>query len=112
MGTYHLSKSSDGQYFWTLRAANRETILVSERYSTKGAAFGGIASCKENSPHESRYSRLTSARNKPYFVLKAANGQVIGASEEYETTQARDKGIDSCKANGPNSNTQDETGER
>jgi uncharacterized protein YegP (UPF0339 family) len=112
MGKYHLSKATNNHYFWTLRAGNGERILLSEMYTTKGAAFGGITSCKENSPYDVRYARLTSTDGKPYFVLKAANGQVIGASEMYSSAQARDSGIESCKTNGPSSPTQDDTGEK
>jgi uncharacterized protein YegP (UPF0339 family) len=112
MGKYHVSKASDGQYIWNLRADNGERILQSERYTTKGAAFGGITSCKENSPHDDRYKRLNSHDNKPYFTLHAMNHQVIGASETYSSPQAREVGIMSCKTNGPTSSVQDDTGER
>lgn len=112
MGKYHVSKATNGQYFWTLRAANGERILVSETYTTKGAAFGGITSCKENSPHDDRYERLTAKNGQPFFVLRARNNQVLGTSEGYSSTQARDAGIASCKANGPTSPTQDDTGEK
>ncbi|WP_446680586.1 YegP family protein [Camelimonas abortus] len=35
------------------------------------------------------------------FNLKAANGQVIGTSELYESAASRDKGIESVKKNAP-----------
>jgi len=80
-------------------------------YTTKGAAFGGIASCKENSPHDDRYQRLTSNDRKPYFVLRARNNEVIGVSETYSSEQARETGIAACKREGPSSGTQDDTNE-
>lgn len=112
MGKYHVAKASNGQYYWNLRGGNGERILQSENYTTKGAAFGGITSCKENSPTDERYQRLTSSAGQPYFVLRAKNNEVIGVSEEYSSAQARDAGIASCKSNGPSSGTQDDTGER
>lgn len=111
MGKYHVSKASNGQYYWNLRADNGERILQSEMYTTIGAAFNGISSCKENSPHDDRYQRLTSTRQLPYFTLRAKNNQTIGASEEYSSTQARDAGIAACKIHGPVSGTQNDTGE-
>lgn len=36
-----------------------------------------------------------------YFTLHASNGQVIGKSEMYTSTQARDGGIAAVKAYGP-----------
>lgn len=112
MGKYHVSKAKNGQYFWNLRAGNGERILQSEMYTAKAGALNGIASCKENSSNDARYSRLVATNGQPYFVLRAANNQVIGASETYSSTQARDNGIESCKANGPSSPVQDDTGER
>ncbi|MCU7805758.1 MAG: YegP family protein, partial [Candidatus Thiodiazotropha sp. (ex Lucinoma borealis)] len=35
------------------------------------------------------------------FNLKAANNQVIGTSESYESVAARDNGIESVKKNAP-----------
>ena len=40
-----------------------------------------------------------SKADEPYFVLKAANGEVIGTSEMYSSTSAMRKGIASVKKN-------------
>ena len=42
-GWYELSKSSDGQFRFVLKAGNAETILTSELYKSKAAAENGIA---------------------------------------------------------------------
>lgn len=112
MGKYVVSKAKNGQYHWNLRADNGERILQSEMYTTKGAAFGGISSCKENSPHDDRYTRKTATNGQHYFTLSAKNGQVIGTSETYVTAAAREHGIALCKYHGPTSGTVDETGEK
>lgn len=111
MGKYHVAKSVNKQYYWSLRGNNGERILQSEMYTTKGAAFGGISSCKENSPLDERYQRKTASTNQPFFVLAARNGEIIGKSEEYSSVQAREQGIAACKLNGPSSGVQDDTGE-
>jgi uncharacterized protein YegP (UPF0339 family) len=41
------------------------------------------------------------ASSEPYFVLKAANGQIIGTSEMYSSAAALETGIASVKANAP-----------
>jgi len=110
MGTYHLTKSKNEQYHWTLKAGNGEPILSSEMYTTKGAAFGGISSCKENSADADQYVKLTSKSDQPYFVLRAKNNETIGTSEMYSSTQARDGGVDSCIAYGPTAATKDDSG--
>ena len=100
-GWYELSKTSNGQFRFVLKAANAETILVSEHYTTLAAAKGGIASVQVNSPHDERYDKKVANDGKPYFNLKAANHQIIGTSEQYSSEAARDKGIASVKTNGP-----------
>jgi len=98
---YELKWSSDRQYHLTLKAANHEVILNSETYRTKAGSESGIASCRANSPYDSRYDRRTATNGKPYFVLRAENHEVIGTSELYDSTQGRENGIQSCKTNGP-----------
>jgi uncharacterized protein YegP (UPF0339 family) len=95
------------QYHFTLKAGNNETILTSENYVAKAGALNGIESVKKNSPDEARYQRKTSKDDRPYFVLKAANGEIIGTSEMYSTKAAMEAGIDSVKKNGPTAETVD-----
>lgn len=99
-GWYELSKTSNGQFRFVLKAANAQTILASEHYTTLVAAKAGIASVQANSPLDERYDKKVAKDGKPYFNLKAANHQIIGTSEQYNTEAARDKGIASVKANG------------
>ena len=43
------------------------------------------------------------------FELKAPNGQVVAASEVYDTMAACRKGIDSVRRNGPRAHLEDQT---
>mgnify|MGYP005664029863 CR=1 FL=1 len=43
------------------------------------------------------------------FNLRAANNQVIGTSESYESVSARENGIESMKKNGPEASVVDTT---
>ncbi|MBO4147418.1 hypothetical protein DA103_17005 [Enterobacter cloacae] len=106
-GWFELSKSSDGQFRFVLKAGNAETILTSELYTTKSAAENGIASVRSNSPLEERYEKKTASNGKFYFNLKAGNHQVIGTSQMYASEQSRDKGIASVKTNGPSQTVKD-----
>lgn len=98
---YQLKKGNDGQYGFNLKAGNGETILTSERYKTKSGATNGIESVRKNSAIDARYDRRVSSNNKPYFVLKAANHQIIGQSELYSSDSARGNGIAAVKKAGP-----------
>jgi uncharacterized protein YegP (UPF0339 family) len=100
-GKFELNTSSNGKFFFNLKASNGQTILSSEMYESKSAAENGIESVKKNAPDDARYDRRTASNGDPYFVLKASNGQEIGRSEMYKSTAAMENGIESVKKNGP-----------
>lgn len=108
-GWFELSKSSDGQFRFVLKAGNAETILTSELYKTKSAAENGIASVQTNSALAERYEQKEASNGKPYFNLKAANHQVIGNSQLYGSEQARETGMASVKSNGSSATIKDLT---
>jgi uncharacterized protein YegP (UPF0339 family) len=108
-GWFELSKSTNGQFRFVLKAGNGEIILTSELYQAKASAENGIASVQANSPSDERYERKTASDGKPFFNLRAANHQVIGTSQRYSTEQAREAGIESVKANGPSPTIKDNT---
>ncbi|MFC4821284.1 YegP family protein [Dokdonella ginsengisoli] len=106
-GWFELSKSSDGQYRFVLKAGNAETILTSELYAAKASAENGIASVQTNSASEDRYERKTASNGKAFFNLKAANHQVIGTSQMYASEGNRDDGIKSVQTNGSTKTVKD-----
>lgn len=109
MGWFELSKSSDGQFRFVLKASNGETILTSELYKTRGSAENGIASVQNNCALEERYDKKVAANGKAYFNLKAANHQIIGSSQMYASTQSRDAGVASVMKNGATTTVKDLT---
>ncbi len=100
-GWYELSKTESGKFRFVLKAGNAQVILASQMYAAKASATNGIASVQKNSQLDERFERKVSSNGKPYFVLHASNGQVIGTSEMYESEAGRDNGIESVKTNGP-----------
>lgn len=66
-------------------------------------------SVKKNSQDDARFERLEAKNGKPYFNLKATNGQIIGTSEMYESVAARDNGIESVKKNAPDAAVDDQS---
>jgi hypothetical protein len=109
MGKFVITKRVNGDFQFHLKAGNGQTILSSEAYETKSSCENGIESVKKNSSEDSRYDRKISANGKPYFNLKAGNGQIIGSSELYETEAARDNGIESVKSNAPDATIDDQS---
>lgn len=100
-GKFEIYTDKAGEFRFRLKAGNGQTILASEGYTAKSGCENGIDSVQKNAPNDERYERKESASGKPMFNLKAANGQVIGTSELYESVAARENGIESVKTNGP-----------
>lgn len=102
MGKFIVTTRANGEFQFNLQAGNGQVILSSEGYSSKAACESGIESVKTNYRDDSRYEKLTASNGKPYFVLKAGNGQIIGTSQMYADESSRDTGMESVKANAGN----------
>jgi uncharacterized protein YegP (UPF0339 family) len=100
---------SDDQFRFVLKAGNGETVLNSERYSTKSGALNGIESVRTNAPIDARHVRKNASNGSPMFNLKAANGEIIGTSETYSSDAARDGGIQVVKSSAPVAAVDDQT---
>jgi uncharacterized protein YegP (UPF0339 family) len=67
---YDVRTSSDGQYYFNLKAANGKVILTSERYTTKANASNRIRSVRHHC-HPVRSTHFQSLR----AVLRAQGTQ-------------------------------------
>jgi uncharacterized protein YegP (UPF0339 family) len=112
-GYYKVTKNKEAKqpYHWVLKAPNHETILNSENYSSKQMALKGIASVREHSPYDENYERKVDKQNNPMFNLLAENNKVIGSSESYYSTAAREVGIKAVQRYGKDAPVEDETEE-
>ena len=105
-------KAKTSEYrFRLLSRGNYKNILhATEGYTTKQNCQKAIASVKVNAPIDARYDRKTTESGKQfYFVLKAGNGEPLGMSEMYNSTAARENGIDAVKRDAPDSPIEDLT---
>lgn len=109
MGKFVITKRVSGEFQFSLKAGNGETILNSEGYSTKSNCQNGIDSVKRNASDENKYDRKTASNGKFYFTLEAVNGQTIGVSELYESETGLKNGILSVKTQAPDAIIQDAT---
>ena len=107
MGKFEIKKDKSNQFRFNLKAGNGQVILSSEAYATKAACENGIASVRSNSQDDKRYDRKTAKNGSPYFNLKAANGQVIGASEMYSNATAMENGLEALKKNAADASIED-----
>lgn len=96
---FELKRASGGKYVFNLKSANDQVILTSQTYETKESAEDGIGSVRQNALLDERYQERVDANGHPYFLLVAANQQVIGRSQMYSSRSAMRKGIASVKKN-------------
>lgn len=105
--TFVLLRSTDQQFYFQLEAFGGEPLLISERYTAKHNAQNGIESVRANAPLDERYERRTSSAEQPYFVLKAANHEIIGTSRMYDSAADRERAIELVKADAPDAPVDD-----
>ena len=108
-GKFEIYKDKAGEFRFRLKAGNGQTILASEGYKAKTSCKNGIESVRKNSQDDNRFERAETKNGKARFNLRARNGQVIGTSESYESTSARDNGIASVAKNAPGAKVDDQT---
>lgn len=101
MGKFKLEQKGN-QWHFNLLAGNNEIILTSQMYESKAGAENGIESVRDNCMRNGAFQIKESKNDKNYFVLKAANGEIIGSSEVYASLQSCEKGMASVAKNAPN----------
>ena len=98
-GKFELKKGRSGKFSFNLKASNGQVILTSQAYKTKAGAKNGIKSVCANCGKKSRFEQKKSKKGQPYFVMLAANKQVIGKSQMYASKTSMMNGIKSVKKN-------------
>ena len=123
MGKFVISNAKSGGVKFNLVAGNGEIIATSEVYNSKASAKKGIASIQKNagSVVEDQTKEGYTVEKHPKFELyqdkagefrfrlKAANGEIIAASQGYSSKSGCQNGIDSVKRNAPDAEIVDET---
>ena len=107
---YQVYKDTAGKFRFRLRAANNKIVAVSEAYERKAGCINGVKSVQKNCgapiedktigaeplPHP-KYEVFTDTASKYRFNLSAPNGEIIAASEAYETKQNCMNGIEAVQ---------------
>ncbi len=96
--SFELFQDQSDEFRWNLLASNQEVVLSSEGYQTRVGALNGMLSVLANAEFKSAFQVKTADSGEFYFVLKAANGQVIGTSEMYSTKSNAKVGVQAVRA--------------
>ena len=99
MGKFVITLRKNGEFQFNLKATNGQVILTSEGYTTKSACMNGIESVRKNCKTEARFDKKVASNGKPFFNLKATNGQIIGSSQMYANEKNMLNGVASVKKN-------------
>lgn len=99
-----------GKYRFRLRATNNEIVAVSEAYESKASCVNGVKSVQSNCESHvedqtkgmkeltnPKYEIFTDAAGEFRFRLKASNGEIIAASEGYETKEGALNGVEAVQ---------------
>jgi uncharacterized protein YegP (UPF0339 family) len=95
-------ESAAGAFRFNVYAANGQIVLTSESYTTEAAALNGAFSVVEVGTSKSKYEIRTSTGGSYYFVVKGANGEIVGTSQMYTTRASADRAINDMIALLPN----------
>jgi uncharacterized protein YegP (UPF0339 family) len=106
---FQIYASKNGQFYFRLLAANGQNILSSEGYASKAACKKGIESVKKHAGQDERYECKEGKGGKFHFNLLASNGQIIGSSQAYASSQTCKKGIAAVKRAAPEASVKDTT---
>ena len=112
MAAKFVLKQSGKNFKFTLQAPNGQVILTIESYASKNSALKGIESVRRNAGKDKNFEVRAGKSGKIYFVLKAANKEVIGQSQTYSEERNAPKGIASVQANASAARVEDLTGKK
>jgi uncharacterized protein len=94
MGKFITLTGSDGRYYFILVASNGQIILSSEGFTTDYERDSSIHAIHAKMILSSSFEKKMSSDGKYYFILRAADGEIIGHSELYGSAAGRDNGIE------------------
>jgi uncharacterized protein YegP (UPF0339 family) len=130
-GVFEVFYDAVYRFRFHLKAGNGQIIAASQSYGTKEAALKGIVSIQKNAPiatiadsttkeivpdfvhrgivQDPDFEIQCDSAGKFRFHLRAANGEIIAASQSYLSRESAEKGIASIKKNAPMAKIIDQT---
>jgi uncharacterized protein YegP (UPF0339 family) len=107
---FDVKQATNGDWFFSLRAANNEIIGTSELYASKSNAERGARTVRslvrlsrdasQAAPRRESFELFKGEDGKAYFHLRAANGEIMLGSQGYTAAASARGGIASVLANG------------
>lgn len=95
---FEINRNDKGEFHFKLLNADGKTLLRSEGYNAKASCTGGVESVRKNSADDKRFDLKSASDGRPYFNLKASNGQIIGTSPMFADNDACAAAVAAVKA--------------
>lgn len=95
---FEITRNDKGEFYFKLLNADGKTLVRSEGYNAKASCTNGIESVRRNAGEDERYDIKTASDGRPYFNLKASNGQIVGTSPMFADTAACAAAVAATKA--------------
>jgi uncharacterized protein YegP (UPF0339 family) len=97
-GKFETFVGNDSKTYFHLLAGNGEKVLASQGYASLDGAEAGIASVKANGADASKFLLREASDGAWYFVVSAANGEIIAVSEMYVSQSNATRGMTTVAA--------------
>lgn len=90
---FEIFRGKNREFYFRLRADDGKILLSSEGYTTKQSAIKGINAVRQNARDIKRFELKEDKEGRSYFVLKAANHEVIGKGTSADSSEITGKKI-------------------
>lgn len=97
--SFEITKTEKGEFHFKVLADDGRTLARSEGYDAKASCTNGIESVRRNALEDKRYELKEASDGRPYFNLKASNGQIIATSPMFADAAARSAAIEALRTN-------------
>lgn len=106
---FELTRNDKGEYHFKLVNTDGRTLLRSEGYNSKSSCSNGIESVRKNAANDKHYDLKSATDGRPYFNLKAGNGQIVGTSPMFADAAACDAAMAATRAGASDAPIQDKS---
>ncbi|WP_068803770.1 YegP family protein [Thauera phenolivorans] len=106
---FEITRAEKGEFHFKLLSAEGKTLVRSEGYNAKSSCANGVESVRKNAADDKRYELKEASDGRPYFNLKASNGQIIGTSPMFADAAARDAAIAAMKSGAASAEVDDKS---
>jgi len=89
------------KYYFRLKSRNGQVVMASEGYNDKSGALNGAKAVQRAAETKGNFKENIAKDGRHYFNLHAANHQIVGTSQMYQTRSGCRKCVKSIMSGAP-----------